>query len=41
VVAISGDYYSARQEGVVVRNGYLYRRHGKRTCASSCATAGC
>jgi len=25
VVAISGDYYSARQEGVVVRNGYLYR----------------
>ena len=25
VVAISGDYYSARQEGIVVRNGVLYR----------------
>ena len=25
VVAISGDYYSARQEGVVIRNGVLYR----------------
>ena len=25
VVAISGDYYSARQEGIVVRNGMLYR----------------
>ena len=25
VVAISGDYYSARKEGVVVRNGFLYR----------------
>ena len=25
VAAISGDYYSARQEGIVVRNGVLYR----------------
>ena len=25
VVAISGDYYSARQEGIVLRNGVLYR----------------
>ena len=25
IVAISGDYYSARQEGIVVRNGVLYR----------------
>ena len=25
VVAISGDYYSARHEGIVVRNGILYR----------------
>lgn len=25
LVAISGDYYSARQEGIVVRNGILYR----------------
>ena len=25
VVAISGDYYSARKEGIIVRNGVLYR----------------
>ena len=25
VIAISGDYYSARREGIVVRNGLLYR----------------
>ena len=25
LVAISGDYYSARQEGIVIRNGILYR----------------
>ena len=25
VVAISGDYYSARKEGIIVRNGMLYR----------------
>ena len=25
IVAISGDYYSARKEGIVVRNGVLYR----------------